>query len=111
MLKIPIFNRTISIACTGNLPNYCKSREYEGDFTGYKALVIPTLNRDDLDFSFEVVFEGKIEDKDIVHECFHLTCRIMDYIGSPLDHSSEECWAYLHEYLYEVIKNEVKAYM
>lgn len=41
--------------------------------------------------------------KTIVHESFHATVCVMDFISANLDHSSEESYAYLIEYMFNEI--------
>lgn len=45
--------------------------------------------------------------KTIVHESFHATVCVMDFIGASLDHSSEESYAYLLEYIFQEICKKV----
>lgn len=43
----------------------------------------------------------------IVHESFHAMICVMDYINASLDHSSEEHYAYLLEYMFKEICKKV----
>ena len=43
----------------------------------------------------------------IVHESFHATVCVMDFIVASLDHSSEESYAYLLEYMFKEICKKV----
>lgn len=88
---------------TNDLVKFCKRRGYKGNVEGYTALVQDTTDVKHLKFSYEIVFEGKVTNKIVVHECWHLTVAIMNFAGCTHTDSSEEAYAYLNEYLYDVI--------
>ena len=45
----------------------------------------------------------------IVHESFHATLRVMDYIGADLNDGSEESYAYLLDYIFDkVVETKAK---
>jgi len=44
----------------------------------------------------------------IAHECFHCTSAIMTTIGTCMDDSSEEVYAYTLTYLVDIVTNQIK---
>lgn len=46
----------------------------------------------------------------ISHEVFHLTHRILDFIGSKFDVENQECAAYLNGYLMNLVMEKVITY-
>lgn len=105
--KVPMYNYDISIILTDDLEVYCREQ------LSHEVEVCPIANvfdfrGKDYPVDFLVVFTPKAKGEDtIAHEVFHLTARIMRYIGCPLTEETEEPYAYLQDYLTRVIKNKL----
>lgn len=106
IIKVPIYNTKIKIVICEDLDKYCKENAIDERGVNHEAVVYDFVNYD-RDFHFIVLFRPNVKSNTIVHECFHLTCGIMRYIGCKLSNNSEESFAYLNEYLYKVIQNIV----
>lgn len=107
-LHVPMYNYNITVVLTDNIQEYCL------DELGQEMVTCPVANLYDFHdreypVDFIVIFNPKQAQEDTVsHEAFHLTARIMRYIGCPLIEESEEPYAYLQDYLTRVIKNKLK---
>ena len=48
------------------------------------------------------------KDEILVHETFHLTKKIFNWVGIDLCDESEEAWTHCQEYWYKIFKNTLK---
>ena len=106
IIKVPIYNVKIKIVICENFEEYCKKNDISEEKLDYRAVVFD-FTKFDRDFHYIVLFQPKVNINTIVHEVFHLTVGVMNYVGNILSDSSEESFAYLNEYLFKIIYNIV----
>lgn len=115
-LKVPIYEVIVKVVLVDDMQLYYNSFRENGidlddDGTGHRdACAVIDLSEYSIGHTFEfIVLKGQENnDGNIVHEVFHLTTAIMNYVGIVLCSESEEAWAYLQQYLYNKIKLIVK---
>lgn len=110
IIKLPVYGYVITVIITEDIDNSRISRNQEiGEF--YQESENVTLG---LHSYVEKHLESYIfinpdsTTQTIVHECFHCTAAIMSSIGSCLDSSSEEVYAYTLGYLTAKVEKFLK---
>jgi hypothetical protein len=100
-LKIPIYNQPYHIILTNDIWEYHERNEIQGikeEVEKYAGLFLK------VDGNLQILFRDDYYSIGcITHEAFHLTNYIMKQIGSRLDDSSEEFFAYLLTYITEQV--------
>jgi hypothetical protein len=117
-IDIDLYSSAINIIIADKLENCIKyDRELknvvvddiiDADDLNSEALVFD-LNDNKGFYCYTVCFlKLNCSDRTLVHESFHIACRILGRVGSTLHDSSEENYAYFIEYVYSLIKAELK---
>lgn len=106
-VKIPIYNFNIRIVCTDDLKEFCLKYlpNEEFSFLDFAFVMDYTKNEEEFKEDYLIVFDiNNLKENIIVHEVFHITNRLLRVVGIPLDDSSEEVYAYLLDYLYNIVR-------
>lgn len=104
--KVQPYGYWVEVVLTDNAKVYCKEEMYEDLIRCPCALLYDFRQHEDYPVDFRIVMRTDHLTKDtLVHETFHLTARIMRYIGTPLVEDTEEPYAYLQDYLFKVINS------
>lgn len=105
-IKIPIYGDLIKITLTSNIAEYCKENYLEDQKSTLQGCVYD-LTSYEHDIDYEVIFQDeRANERNLVHETFHIVARIMRGLSVQLDENSEEIYAYLLDYLYNRIRTE-----
>jgi hypothetical protein len=98
---VVIFSKSVTkgLEKAGLLKDFIKlhNNKYEAlEYSkGAQGMFIP-FKKDELNV---IALQWKSDVSVIVHECFHLVCKLMDSTGIYLEDSSEEAFAYALDYL------------
>lgn len=111
--KIPIYKQYIKLIITNNIPLWIEEAGITPteDPRRSGAIILNCLDIPSIPVDFIILFdidclyEGKV-----AHESLHLTAQIMREIGMPLTIDSEEAYAYLIEYISNVIRKKLIKY-
>lgn len=106
VLKVPIYGHIVKVIVCHSINDYCKDI-LNLDLNDCGARLFDYCNSEikDDEIDFLLLFEYEtVNERLVVHECTHLTARIMRNIGCPLVDESEEPYCYLNDFLYEKIR-------
>lgn len=102
------YGYSIRLTLTDDIVAYCR------ETVGQELVPCPVANvfdfrsREDYPVDFEAVFRtDRMTEDSLVHETFHITARIMRYIGTPLIEETEEPYAYLQDDMFKMMKNRL----
>lgn len=110
IFKVPIYAYRIKLVLCEDIEKYVVDNNlYDGDGK-CKAMVLDFEELGEYDFESMVLFSnGNVKGGLIAHEAFHLLCLIMRSRGFILNEASEECCAYLLEWIYiALVQNLIK---
>ena len=106
IFKVPIYRYTIKLVLCEDVEKYVEDNGlYDTSEDGKcKAIVIDFEKFEEYEFNCMVIFTSKsVKGGLITHEIIHILHLIMKSRGFTLTDSSEECVAYLAEWLYKTL--------
>ncbi len=104
-MEIPIYHSKVLIVEDEDVRETIETLT-DGEMTSADAKAA-TLNMDSEDIHYMVVFEPKVDNGIIVHECVHLATMILNSKGYQFDPINDEPYAYLVQYLFDTIAKEL----
>lgn len=106
-IRVPIYNYKIRLVLTDDIVKYCKENQEEDLLSCPLANVYDFYGKE-YPVDFVSVFRiDELSEDIIVHETFHITARIMRYVGTPLVQETEEPYAYLQDTIYRTFRNKL----
>lgn len=115
-MYVQIYGFEIKLVLTDNLleyvqeevpdvPDHLREIVYQDNM----AIVFDYKRSKEREFDFLAVFSSQhLNGRTLNHETFHLTARIMRYIGASLVPESEECYCYLSDYIFNGLEKKTK---
>ena len=98
IFKIPIYNIKVKMVICKSIGDYCE-RNFDRDVGEPRAILFNFLKcKKDYDFLL-LLHEDDLGEEIINHETFHLTYKILKFVGVKLSDNSEEAFAYLNDYI------------
>lgn len=108
-IELELYTSNIRVVISKNIIDTIKfddNLKYikEEDVRDSDGYITNICEDDDTYVSTYCLLKLDIDDGVLVHEAFHLACKIQERIGSYLHEASEENYAYLIEYIYKKLK-------
>lgn len=107
LITIPIYNYKINLVLCDSINDYLQLKNLLNKKEDYSTSVALLYDTEFIEVKYNslLLFTHKgNKENTIVHETFHLLCLIAENKGFTLSDDSEECYAYLQDYLYKIIR-------